>query len=122
MVPHMLKIPTLAMVQAPSGLYNLPNKLGMAFGTFIRCVEPVKDAHTGFILRRSAIDDIGGIPTRSTIEDRRLEYILKGKGYNTLWIDETVQYSLVPESFSKHLKQRVDRSESDGRSLSACLY
>lgn len=110
LLPHMVKNPLTALVRTPGGFYNLPKSHGGSFGTFLRCVEPKEDARSGFVLRRSAIDDIGGFPTRSSIEDGRLEALLQGRGYKTIWAADTVQYSMVPDSFSSHLRQRVDRS------------
>lgn len=117
LLPHMVKDPLAALVRTPGGFYNLPKSLGGSFGTFLRCVEPKEDARSGFVLRRSAIDDIGGFPTRSSIEDGRLEALLQGRGNKTIWAADTVQYSMVPDSFSSHLRQRVDRSKSKLPSL-----
>ena len=75
----------------------------------MRCVEPSTDIHSGFVLRRSAIDDIGGFPTHSSVEDRRLHSCLQGRGYKTLWTDDNVHFSMIPDSFSTHLRQRVER-------------
>lgn len=112
LLPHLIKSPLTALVRTPGGFYNLPRSLGGSFGTFLRSVEPVEDARSGFVLRRSAIDDIGGFPTRSSIEDGRLQALLQGRGYHTMWAADTVQYSMLPDSFSAHLRQRVDRSQS----------
>jgi cellulose synthase/poly-beta-1,6-N-acetylglucosamine synthase-like glycosyltransferase len=101
--------PLLALVQTKAGFYNLPKKLGSSFGTFIRCVEGDTAARSGFVVRRSAIDDIGGFPTRSSIEDSRLKSCLEGRGYVTMTLDETLQHGMVPDSFSHHLKQHVTR-------------
>lgn len=109
MLPHLIQNPILALVQTRQGFYNMPKSLGISFSTFIRAVEPSSDARSGFAVRRSAVDDIGGFPTRSTIEDNRLKSVLRGKGYKTMWIDDVVQYSLLPDSFSTHLNQRIKR-------------
>lgn len=110
LLPHMINDPLLALVQSPSAFYNLPKKLSSSFSTFTNFVEPVEASRSAFAVRRSAVDDIGGFPTRSSIEDRRLDLCLQGKGYSTLFLDEPLAFSLVPDSFSKHLRQGVDRS------------
>lgn len=121
-LPHLLQDPLLAMLETTSGFYNLPEKLGWSFASFLRCVEPTSDSRSGYVLRRSAVDDIGGIPTRSSIEDKRLEAILKGRGYKTAQIDQVVQYSLIPSNLTQHLSQRVHRSKlPDGVVTSALL-
>ena len=112
LLPYMLQNPLCALLRTPTGFYNLPKKLGQSFGTFMRCVEPASDSRSGFVVRRSAVDDVGGFPTRSSVEDGRLDSLLQGKGYQTLWSTETVQYSMVPDSFSSHLRQRMARSGS----------
>lgn len=105
----MVKNPLVALLTTSSGYYTLPLRMGLSFGTLFRCAEPSKDARSGFIMRRCAVDDVGGMPTKSSVEDGRLEYVLEGKGYRTMRIEETVQYSAIPDSFSNHLRQRVDR-------------
>lgn len=111
LLPHMINDPLLALVQSPSAFYNLPKKLSSSFATFLNFVEPVEASRSAFAVRRTAIDDIGGFPTRSSIEDRRLDLLLKGKGYSTLFLDEALAFSLIPDSFSKHLRQGVDRGK-----------
>lgn len=62
-------------------------------------------------MRRAAIDTIGGFPTASSVEDRQLECLLEGKGYSTKYLEETLQYGLVPDSFVVHLRSRMARCE-----------
>lgn len=108
-LPHLIQNPLVGLLTTPSGFYNLPRNLGLSFSTFVRSTEPVEDSRSAFIMRRCAVDDVGGFPTRSSVEDCRLASILEGRGYRVSSIDETLQYSLIPDTFSRHLRQRVDR-------------
>lgn len=111
MAPWLVQDAKVALVRSQQGFYNLPLRMNAAFGTFINAVEPLEDARSGFLMRRAAVDNVGGFPTSSTIEDRQLQCLLEGQGYKTLFVQETLQYGLVPDSFALHLKMRLARSE-----------
>ena len=71
------------------------------------------DARSGFLMRRCALDDIGGFPTASSVEDGLLSALMRGKGYHTKWITEPLQYGIIPDSFAVHIRQRLARGKSD---------
>lgn len=62
-------------------------------------------------MRRCAVDDVGGFPTSSSIEDGQLSALLDGKGFRTRFVRETLQHGLVPDSWASHLRQGISRSE-----------
>lgn len=61
---------------------------------------------SGYILRRAAIEDIGGFPTDSVGEDMYCSNVLLGRGWGAIYIDETLQSGRVPESYKAHVKQQ----------------
>ena len=84
----------------------------MAF--FFGILEGVKDAigsawctGSGYALRRTALDQIGGFPTGSVAEDVFCSNLLLGAGWRTCYVQEPLQYGTVPDSFSGHIKQRA---------------
>ena len=107
----MLQNSKLGLVRSKQGFYNIPKPSGHSFATFINSMEPVEDARSGFLMRRAGLDDIGGFPTGSSVEDGQITALLQGKGYETHFVDEALTYGLIPDSFSVHLKQRLSRSE-----------
>jgi cellulose synthase/poly-beta-1,6-N-acetylglucosamine synthase-like glycosyltransferase len=62
---------------------------------------------SGYIMRRTALQSIGGFPTESLSEDVCCSSMLLGAGWKTACIPEAVQYGSVPESYLAHVKQRT---------------
>lgn len=61
---------------------------------------------TGFVVRRKALDQIGGFPTESLLEDFLLSIRLTGKGWKVCHVPGQLQWGLAPDSFSGMIKQR----------------
>lgn len=61
---------------------------------------------SGYVIRRAAIEDIGGFPTESVGEDMYCSNVLLGRGWNAIYVDETLQSGRVPESYKAHVKQQ----------------
>lgn len=62
---------------------------------------------SGYVMRRAALDSIGGFPTDSLSEDLCCSAKLLGQGWKTRFVSECLQYGSVPESFVGHVKQRT---------------
>jgi cellulose synthase/poly-beta-1,6-N-acetylglucosamine synthase-like glycosyltransferase len=62
---------------------------------------------SGYIMRRVALESIGGFPTESLSEDICCSATLLGEGWTTAFVPEVVQYGSVPESYLGHIKQRT---------------
>jgi len=60
---------------------------------------------SGWIIRRLAVDDIGGFPTDCLVEDVCSSMIMLAHGWKTAYIPEGLQYGLVPETYIAHVKQ-----------------
>lgn len=110
LVPHILKDRKIALVRSEQGFYNLPARLNGTFATVMRATEPAEDVHSGFLIRREALEDIGGFPTASSIEDGQLTALLRGKGYQTRFVTETLQFGLVSDCLATQVRQRIARS------------
>jgi cellulose synthase/poly-beta-1,6-N-acetylglucosamine synthase-like glycosyltransferase len=96
--------------------YNVPkgDPLAQSLDFFVHICEPIKDAlgvawctGSGYVFRRQAIDDIGGFPKGSLAEDVATSTNMLGKGWNTAYIHEPLQFGTVPDSYGSHLKQRT---------------
>ena len=126
-MPYMLRDPQMALVRSKQAFYNLPKPASHSFYTFINSTEPLecvysnllqaklsvhyRDSRSGFLMRRAGLDDIGGFPTGSSVEDGQLSALLRGKGYRVSFVEESLAFGLIPDSFTSHLRQRLVRCE-----------
>ncbi|KZL84070.1 glycosyl transferase [Colletotrichum incanum] len=60
---------------------------------------------SGWVMRREAIDDIGGFPTDVLTEDITSSMIFMAEGWKTSYIPEALQWGLVPDTYAAHVKQ-----------------
>ncbi|KAL8968856.1 MAG: hypothetical protein Q9197_004643 [Variospora fuerteventurae] len=114
LVPHLLGDPKIALANPPQRMYDIPDgdPLGQTTDNFFEVVEPSKHATdsawctgSGFVVRRSAIDAIGGIPEESISEDTLTSFYLSAAGWKIVYVHEDVQWGLVPTSISAYVKQ-----------------
>ncbi|KAI4224378.1 MAG: hypothetical protein L6R36_004715 [Xanthoria steineri] len=115
LVPHLLVDSKVALANPPQRQYNIPDgdPLGQSMDILFDVMEPSKNATnsawccgTGFVVRRDALDGIGGIPEESINEDILTSFFLKAAGWEIVYVHEDVQWGLVPSSISTHLKQQ----------------
>ena len=114
---------TVALVQTPQSFYNvdpIARNLGLQDvltpeeEVFYRQLQPVKDgagsvvcSGTSFIVRRKALEAIGGFVTDSLSEDYFTGIRLSAKGYRLVYIDEKLSAGLAAENISAHATQRL---------------
>jgi len=105
----------IAYVQCPQYYYNVPDgdPLGQVCSFFYDVVMPHRDTRssapsvgTGVIFRRSALERIGGISTGTLTEDFDTSMKLQNLGYKTVYINEKLQFGLVPTDLPSALRQR----------------
>src|ERR1035438_9534440 len=119
----MLVDPLLAMVQTPHHFYSpdpfernllqyktIPNEAELFYGI-------VQDGNdfwnaTFFcgscaLIRRSALDEVGGIATETVTEDAHTSLRLQKRGYNTAYINIPLAAGLATESLAAHVGQRI---------------
>jgi cellulose synthase (UDP-forming) len=118
-----LRDPRVACVQTPQYFFNkdpAQTNLGLADRwaddqrLFFDVIMPSRDAWgaafccgTGFLMRRSAIEAIGGgIPTESICEDMLTSMELKRRGFETIYLQEELCIGLAPESVRAFFVQR----------------
>ncbi|MBV5261175.1 glycosyltransferase [Synechococcus moorigangaii CMS01] len=113
----------VAMVQTPQNFYNedpvsvnlgLQSVLTNEQTLFFRYIQPSRDVTnsviccgTCFIVRRSALDEIGGIPTESITEDFFTSLHLQGRGYRIKYLNEAVSAGMSPETIGDYISQRL---------------
>lgn len=74
---------------------------------------------TCFVVRRSAMEKIGGIPIETLSEDWATSIKLQAAGYKTYALDETLGNGTVAESMGEYLQQRIRWTHGTLQSLFA---
>ena len=113
----------IALVQTPQSFYNIDpiaRNLGLEEiltpeeEVFYRHLQPIKDAAgsvvcsgTSFVVRRSALEKIGGFVTDSLSEDYFTGIRLSAQGYHLVYLDEKLSAGLAAENISAHATQRL---------------
>ncbi|WP_192901136.1 MULTISPECIES: glycosyltransferase [Okeania] len=113
----------LALLQTPQTFYNidpiarnlgLENILTPEEEIFYRQIQPMKDgangvlcAGTSFLVRRKALESVGGFVTESICEDCFTGVILLAKGYQSVYLEEKLSAGLAAENISSYATQRL---------------
>lgn len=130
-MPHMLdqlvgyfNDPDIAFVQSPQDFYNTDSfthviddegrRLWEENRIFFSLIQPGKDSHNAAffcgscgVLRRSAIEEIGGFSTLTVTEDMETSIVLHSRGWKSLYHGETLAYGLAPVSADAYHTQRL---------------
>jgi cellulose synthase (UDP-forming) len=116
--------PRVAFVQSPHDFYNTDSfthvvndegrRLWEENRIFFSLVQAGKDAWGASffcgscgMLRRAALDGIGGFSTLSVTEDMETSIVLHGRGWQSRYHGETLAYGLAPASASQYHVQRL---------------
>ena len=114
---------SIALVQTPQSFYNtdpIARNLGLEDvlvpeeEVFYRQLEPIKDgagsvvcSGTSFVVRRSALEAIGGFVTDSLSEDYFTGIRLSAQGNRLVYLDEKLSAGLAAENIAAHATQRL---------------
>lgn len=113
----------VALVQTPNAFYNLDSfqhwvedsgkqtwhEQSLWYDVILRGLDYGDAAAwcgSGSIIRRKAIDDVGGVATSSVTEDTLTTLMLHKRGYNSVFHDEPIAFCLAPNSIEPYLVQR----------------
>ncbi|NEP89846.1 MAG: glycosyltransferase [Okeania sp. SIO2C2] len=113
----------LALLQTPQTFYNidpitrnlgLENILNPEEEAFFRQIEVLKDsvngvlcAGTSFLVRRKALELVGGFVTESISEDCFTGILLLAQGYKSVYLEEKLSAGLAAENISSFATQRL---------------
>jgi cellulose synthase (UDP-forming) len=113
----------IALVQTPQSFYNidpiarnlgLENVLTPEEEVFYRQIQPIRDAAnsvvcsgTSFVVRRSALEAVGGFVTDSVSEDYFTGIRISAIGYRLVYLDEKLSAGLAAENITAHALQRL---------------
>jgi cellulose synthase (UDP-forming) len=113
----------VALVQTPQSFYN-PDPIARNLGlediltpeeeVFYRQIQPIRDgvggvicAGTSFVVRRSALAEVGNFVTDSLSEDYFTGIRLAARGYRVIYLDEKLSAGLAAENIGDHIAQRL---------------
>jgi len=115
--------PKVALVQTPHHFFNADpfERNLLIYGTvpgeqnlFYHQIQPASDFWNSVyfcgscaVLRRSALEEIGGIATETVTEDCHTSLRLHAKGYLSRYLNVPLAAGLAPERFSAHITQRM---------------
>jgi cellulose synthase (UDP-forming) len=115
--------PLVALVQTPQTFYNsdpvrynlgLEGVLTNEQDFFFRAIQPGRDAinaviccGTSFVLRRTILNEIGGIPTETLCEDLCTSLKIQSRGYQVLYLNEALSAGASAETISSFIDQRL---------------
>ncbi|HEX9164803.1 MAG TPA: glycosyltransferase family 2 protein [Gemmatimonadales bacterium] len=114
--------PKVAIVQANQDFYNLDSfqhttdwtqKVGwQQQELFFNVIQPGKDAYDAAIycgspamLRRAALDEVGGFATETVTEDMHTGLRLQKRGWRVVYYNTTVARGLAPQTYSAYNTQ-----------------
>ncbi|HTI35783.1 MAG TPA: glycosyltransferase [Miltoncostaea sp.] len=113
--------PGVAVVQGPQAFYNRgfghprhhDDPLRNEQSTFFDVILPGKDRHAAAfwcgcpsVLRRAALEDVGGVATRTVVEDAHTSLVLARQGWRTVYHHEVTALGLAPEEIGAFVVQR----------------
>jgi cellulose synthase (UDP-forming) len=115
--------PKVALVQTPQSFYNtdpiarnlgLENVLTPEEEVFYRQIQPMRDgagsvicSGTSFVVRRQALEDMGGFVTDSLSEDYFTGIRLAARGHQLVYLNEKLSAGLAAENITTHAMQRL---------------
>lgn len=117
--------PEIAFVQSPQDFYNTTDsfthvvndegrRLWEENRIFFSLIQPGKDASNAAffcgscgVLRRQALEEIGGFSTLSITEDMETSIILHSRGWKSAYYGETLAFGLAPASAGQYHVQRL---------------
>lgn len=112
--------PKVALIQYPQTFYNkdpfqlLRKSFYNEQELFMRFLEPALSREnalihigTNAIIRRSALEEIGGVPTKSVTEDMATGMLLQNAGYETIFINKAYALGITPYTARELSSQRT---------------
>ena len=122
-VPFLVVDPNLAFVQTPHKFQNADVfQRNLAVGTqvaneqdlFFHVLQPGNDfwnaaffCGSNAVLRREAIEDVGGFATETITEDAHTSLRMHARAWNSAYFDKPLAGGVTPETFADALSQRL---------------
>ena len=115
--------PSVGLVQTPQNFYSvdavsrnlgLPGIITEEQQVFFRAAQPGRDTFdatlchgTSFVVRRKAVDEIGGFPGETLTEDWATSIKLQSRGYKCYYLNELLSAGAAAEYTTEFVGQRL---------------
>ncbi|KAI1779551.1 glycosyltransferase family 2 protein [Hypoxylon cercidicola] len=115
-LPHLLLDSKMGVATPLQAFYNIPdgdplfqsNQVAWAITDFVRdSLGCAWNSGSGYILRRAALEDIGGFSLGSITEDVYSSMLMLSKGWRSAYLPESLQFGLIPSTYLGHIKQHT---------------
>lgn len=115
-VPHLINEENASLASPPQAAYNIleSDDLSQDSNAYAQMLEPSRDffgcsqcSGSGYVMRRRALESIGGWPLANIGEDILCSNMLQEKGWKTRYIPDQMQFGLAPDSFHAYISQRI---------------
>ena len=113
---YILRDPQIGLAGCSQWYYNIPpnDPLSMLHETrLVRNLVILQDTvdralclGSGFLVKRAALEDVGGFPEQSMQEDILTSVVLSSKGWQTVYVPGALQWGLAADSYSGWIRQR----------------
>ena len=113
---HIFHDPEVGLANPMQNFYNHPSNDRLGHNDAFRILNFVlilqdlagksSCSGSGFVVRREALDQLGGFPTESLTEDMILSIRLTAKGWKICHVPGQLQWGLAIDSFAAIIKQR----------------
>jgi cellulose synthase (UDP-forming) len=111
----------LALIQLPQEFYNQDSiqhaarsKTWHEQSLFFRVIQPGKNyTNSAFwcgspsVVRRAALEDVGGVATESVTEDIHTSVRFHSRGWRLLFVNEVLAFGIAPQTIKAFLVQRL---------------
>lgn len=114
-VPHLVASSETALVNPPQDFYNFTGEMGIPapldwffewHAVLLDSLQISLCTGSGIVLRRSALDQVGGFCTPMKQEDVAIPKALQAAGWESAQVDDEVQCGLMPEGLHGQVGQR----------------
>jgi cellulose synthase (UDP-forming) len=106
--PHFFINPT-PIEKNLAGMANVPSENDMFYRTIHAGLDSWNSSYfcgSAALLRRSCLEEVGGICGTTITEDAETAFALHSRGYNSIYIDKPMVCGLSPESYDDYVIQR----------------
>ncbi|KDE07931.1 hypothetical protein MVLG_01840 [Microbotryum lychnidis-dioicae p1A1 Lamole] len=102
-LPTIVADSEIGLIKTPHGFINLPRRVLQSVLTLLHAAETSSEHRSGFVMRRSAVTEIGGFPSKSWIPDGELEALMWGNGYKVEVVNEVLQWTMAQPTYGAQI-------------------
>ncbi|SCV70713.1 BQ2448_3475 [Microbotryum intermedium] len=102
-LPTIVADSEIGLIKASHGFINLSRRVLQSVLTLLQAAETSSEHRSGFVMRRSAMTEIGGFPAKSWVPDGELEAMMWGNGYKVETVNEVLQWTMAQPTYGEQI-------------------